>query len=170
MITNNFDIKSDFFKVNPQLNVETFKKVSSKIMWGIALLYDTKSKFFNLPFDDRLSIIKKEFLKDDKFDPKEYKPQIELYTKLTTTPIKRQLIQWNRILDEKSKYLETIEYSSNTYAIIEKMLASNTDLYEELQRITAAIEMEEAGSTVKGGAKKSLLEDDNLTGEQDDTI
>lgn len=167
MIVNNFDTKSDFFKSNPQLNIETFKKVSSNIMWGIALLYDTKSKFFNLPIDDRLSIIKKEFLKDKDFNIEKYKDQIELYVKLTTTPAKRQLIQWNRILDEKSKYLETIRYSSETYNDIEKMLSSNTKLYEELSRITSAIEMEEAGSAVKGGAKKSLLEDDNLTDNND---
>ncbi len=169
MIVNNFDTKTDFFKANPQLNIETFKKVSSNVMWAIALLYDTKSKFFNLPIDDRLNIIKKEFLKDKDFNIEKYKNQIELYVKLTTTPAKRQLIQWNRILDEKSKYLETIRYSSETYNDIEKMLSSNTKLYEELSRITSAIEMEEAGSAVKGGAKKSLLEDDNLT-DNNDTI
>ena len=75
-ILNNFDTESNFWKINPQLvfpkefsnlrgkDKSRDKKISSKIMWGIALLLDPDSKFSNIPFNDRKKMIARDYLQE----------------------------------------------------------------------------------------------------------
>ena len=168
MIVNNFDINSNFWKANPQLIIpDAFNKLyesdkgkdkSSKVMWAIALIYDPASKFFNLPLSERKKIILKDIFKDEKANIDEYKNQISLYEKLTITPAKRQLIEWNRIMDEKSELLRSLKYTTETWEMLEKMLASNTKLYDELNRISESLQKEGQEGVVKGGSVESAAE------------
>lgn len=169
-LLNNFDIKSNFWKINPQLCIlgefaslydadkSKDKSESSKIMWAIALILDTESKFFNLPVDERKRVVAKDYLKSPSFDFGSYKPQMNAYEKLTMTPAKRQLVEWSRIMDEKSELLKTLNYTVETWEIIEKMLKSNKDLYAELQRISELLINEGERGIMKGGSEESATE------------
>lgn len=171
-ILNNFATDVNFWKVNPQLIIpEVFNKLykedkskdkadSSQIMWAIALIYDPESKFINIPLKDRKTLVLKDYLKN----PKQELPQkaVELYEHLNITPAKRQLIEWSRIMDEKSEFLRTKKYNEATWDMIEKMLSSNTKLYSELERISDMLEREGGEGVVKGGTMESASEKGDL--------
>jgi len=169
-ILNSFNIKANFWQVNPQLcavdplatlyngDKSKDKSDSSKIMWAIALVFDIESKYFNIPLDDRKKIIARDYLKNDKFDFNKYKEYIEFYEKLTLTPARRHLIIWNNKLDEKTTFLEGLQYNEQTAELIEKLLISNTKLYAELERISEELVKEGDSGIVKGGSEESISE------------
>ncbi len=167
-VLNSFDIKANFWKINPQLRI-AFKEIhdadkskekleSSSIMWAIALILDTESKYFNMPILERKQLIAREYLKDASFNFEKYKHEMNLYEKLTITPAKRQLTEWSRIMDEKSELLKSLSYTTETWEIIEKMLKSNKDLYSELERISELLVKEGERGTIKGGSVESASE------------
>lgn len=170
MILNNFEVDSNFWKINPQLKIpEVFAKLydsdksknkdeSSKLMWAIALILDTESKFNNLSLDERKNLVAKDFLKNVKFNWKSLNDQMKLYTDLMTSPAQRQLQEWNRLMDEKSIYVRTLKYNATTADEIEKRLLSNGKLYEELNRLSKMLEKEGSTGVVKGGSEESLSE------------
>lgn len=173
-ILNNFDIKANFWKINPQLTLgEPLQKLynddkskdktaSSQIMWAIALVYDTESKYFNIPIGERKKIVAKDYLKNESFNFDDYKDHIELYEKITLTPARRHLIIWNSKLDEKTAFLEGLKYNESTAELIEKLLISNTKLYAELERISEELVKEGNSGIVKGGAIESANESGDI--------
>jgi len=61
---------------------------------------------------------------------------------------------WNRKLDEKTNYLETLTYEQDSETI-EKLLATNVKLYTDYEAILKRIEQESSGVT-QGGGEESL--------------
>ncbi len=169
-ILNNFDIKANFWQVNPQLKIPApFNKLyeddktkdkhsSSQIMWAIALTTDPSSKFFNITLEDRRTIIARDYLKDIKFDFNAYKECIDFYERMVLTPAQRQLTIWSKKLDEKTELLSRITYNESNSELIEKLLISNTKLFGELQRISEALVKEGEDGIVKGGSEESISE------------
>lgn len=170
-ILESFDLEANFWKINLQLNIpEEFreykeldksknKEASSKIMWAIALLLEPKgSKFSNLNLKDRRDIIAKDWIGDAKFDWKTIDSLVKAYEKHSLTAAKRQVNEMRNKLDEKSDFLRTVKYSEDTYEMIEKMLASNAKLYNELARLEASLDSDEEEGIVKGGTVESLSE------------
>ena len=168
-ILNNFEIGEDFWNLNPQLRVaEGFSKLynkdtskgkrkSGRIMWGVALLVDPSSKFSNLPYKDRKKMICEDFIKTPSFKWENYKEQITYYENMLLTPAQRQINIWNRKMDEKTEYLDSLTYEENSETI-EKLLVSNAKLYVELERISKQLEKEESDGYTKGGAEESMVE------------
>ena len=168
-ILNNFDTEANFWKINPQLvfpkefsnlrgkDKSRDKKISSKIMWGITLLLDPDSKFSNIPFNDRKKMIARDYLQEKNFKWEGYKEAIGLYEKLILSPAKRQVNIWNKKMDEKTEYLESLTYEEDSETI-EKLLTTNAKLYAELDRITKQLEKEESEGITKGGVEESAVE------------
>lgn len=166
----NGTIEDNIWIINPELKVpDVFNKLystdksknkidSSNIFWAIYLIYHPTSKFFNLPQQDKERLVNTDFLKQPKFDWSKYKKEINLFETLLLSPAKRQLIQWNRLLDEKSDFIKTIKYTEDTYDMLEKMLASNTKLYAEYDRISKTLEQEGEEGITKGGGEESASE------------
>ncbi len=161
-IVNSFTVTANFWEVNPQL-VVVFKDVydtdkskgkvnSSKNMWTIALIYDPESKFKNLPLEDRIKIIEENFCKIENIGI------IDKYKELVTTPAQRHLIQWNNVMEEKSKLLSTLKYDIDSWEVIEKMLIGNTKLYAELERIQDMLSKEGEEGIGRGGSVESASE------------
>ena len=169
-ILNNFDTKANFWQINPQLCImeplktlydadkSKSKEDSSKIMWAIALIVDPESKFFNLPLDQRRKLISKDYLQNPKFNFDDYKEHARFYELLSITPAKRQLVIWNTKLDEKTSLLEKMVYSVENAEFLEKLLASNSKLYSELERISEQLVKEGEFGIVKGGSEESISE------------
>ena len=163
-----FNLSSDFWKLNPQfklleeskelINNKKLKHSSSQIMWAIMLLVHPESLYYNLSEKERLSTINREYLKDNEYDLYIHKDLIKRIKDLLTTPAKRQLLQWNRIMDEKSEFMEKTSYDDTTWEMLEKMMSSNSKLYQELQRISDMLEREGDTGIIKGGGEQSASE------------
>lgn len=75
----NGTIEDNFWLFNPEMKIpEVFaslyksdksknKEDSSRLMWGIYLIYHRKSKFYNLPLEDKERLVAKDYLKNEKF-------------------------------------------------------------------------------------------------------
>jgi hypothetical protein len=159
-----WDIDQNFWQLNPQLKLAfkdiydgdktKDKKDSSRLMWAIALFIDPGSKFCELPEYSREDLIKRDYF--NTFSLKEHGPIIEKW-KSFLSPAQRQLILWNKFMDEKNAYMTSLNYKENGDEI-EKRLLSNTNLFKEFVRISALIAEEETDGLVKGGAVESLSE------------
>ena len=159
-----WDIDGNFWICNPQLKL-AFKSVydadkskskdsSSRIMWSVALFIDTKSKFRDLPELQREELIRKDYNKD--FSVESCSEIISKW-KSFLSPAERQLILWDKFMDEKNEYMSGLNYKENGDEI-EKRLLTNMKLYDELARLRLAIAEEESEGIVKGGAVESLSE------------
>lgn len=159
-VLNTLDyVNQDFWKSNPNLllidEFEKFSKTenSSDVMWAISLIYHPESTFKNLQMKDREKLVKK------KFNIKKLPEKIiKEFEKLTISPAKRQMIEWRRVLDEKTEFMSSLKYDKENWEMIEKMLQSNTSLFKEYQRISDLLEREGEEGVVKGEGMESASE------------
>jgi len=169
MILNGFDVEVNFWRANPQLKVpQPFadilnkdkskgKSKSSQIMWAIALLVDPDSKFSNISLGTRKELISKDFLKDAKFKWDDYKDAMHFYEYNLVSPAKRQLLIWNKKMDEKGMYLDTLTYEEHADTI-EGLLKTNVKLFEDYERLLKLVDKETKEGATKGGAEESAAE------------
>tara|TARA_E500000305_G_scaffold110565_1_gene118946 strand:+ start:2204 stop:2725 length:522 start_codon:yes stop_codon:yes gene_type:complete len=169
MILNGFDIEANFWKLNPQLRIplpfaaiykqdkSKSKSKSSQVMWAIALLVDPDSKFSNISYNNRQSMIAKDYLKDEKFNWSGYKEAIVFYERSLISPAKRQLMVWEKKMDEKTLYLDTLTYEDNADTI-EGLLKTNVKLFEDYERLLKLVDKENNEGSTKGGAEESASE------------
>jgi hypothetical protein len=133
------------------------KTKSSQIMWAIALLVDPDSKFSNISYTNRKDMISKDYLKLENFDWDKYKDAIMFYERSLISPAKRQLMVWNKKMDEKTIYLDTLTYEENADTI-EGLLKTNVKLFEDLERLLRLVDKEKNEGATKGGAEESASE------------
>ena len=169
MILDSFDTDVNFWKVHPQLKVplpfasiykddrSKSKSKSSQLMWAIALLVDPDSKFSNISYGNRKSMISKDYLKDENFDWGAYKEAVVFYERSLISPAKRQLMVWNKKMDEKTLYLDTLTYEDNADTI-EGLLKTNVKLFEDYERLLKLVDKENNEGSTKGGAEESASE------------
>jgi len=169
MILNGFDVNINFWSANPQLKVpehfaDIYKKdksktkgKSSQIMWAIALLVDPDSKFSNISYANRQKMIAKDFLKNEEFKWDDYTEAIVFYERSLITPAKRQLMVWNKKMDEKTLYLDVLTYEDNADTI-EGLLKTNVKLFEDYERLLKLVDKENNEGATKGGAEESASE------------
>lgn len=172
-VLNNFDTKSDFWEVNPQLVVVSefaaikakYKKESSNIMWALALVYDYDSKFFNIPENERVELICKDYLGDPSFfssNKVDILPAIRAYDKLQEDSERRYLRIWSDKVEEITKVLKDTPVDVDNIENITKMLLLQEKLMEQKDKIEERLQKKEAKSRLRGGATASLLESGEL--------
>lgn len=160
-----WDTSQNFWLLNPQLRL-AFKDVyeadkskdkatSSLLMWAVALYIDPKSKFRDLPEFQREDLIVKDFNKN--FSVESTKHIIEKW-KTFMSPAERQILQLERLLDERSTYIEGLKFTRETGDEIEKRIGATGKLFDELARLKDLIAEEESEGIVKGGSMESLSE------------
>lgn len=169
MKLNNFDIKNNFWEVNSNfLILGEFKQLyeedksknkekSSNFMWALSLLLHPDSILYNISSADRRTTISREYLHDSKFDWKKVVKLETAYQRLTLSPAQRQLLLWNRFMDEKTEYMNTLNYQQHG-EIIEKLLLTNSKLIDEYEKISERLEKEGNQGVAKGGAEESASE------------
>jgi hypothetical protein len=133
------------------------KEASSKIMWGLAFMCDFGSKYRQLSVNERKELIARDIFKNPNFNWDDYKDYIRGW-EIFKTSAERQMMQWERFINEKTEFLETLKYDKENSGLIEKLLLSNSDLYEEYEDIMARLSQEEDGGTMKGGSMESASE------------
>lgn len=138
------------------------KKKSSCYMWGLALIYHIESNIFDWSLEEKIKYVSDNIWKDYSKEFKER--QIEDGIVMGSidggdSPGMRQLKQWSRIMDEKSKFISDQTYTEKTWQMLEEMLKSNTGLFKEYERINNTILSEKLkGDTLVGKSEESLLE------------
>jgi hypothetical protein len=168
-ILNNFNTTANFWDVNPQLRIafndffdkdkSKNKQDSSRVMWYVGLIHDPDSKFKNLPLQERTSTIQGNLKIDLKlYDKLTIDDLTNRYIDLVTTPAQRQLIQWNRIMDDKTQLLKSLKYDIANWETIEKMLTGNTKMYGELERIQDMLSKEGEEGITRGNTMESASE------------
>jgi len=147
------------------------KKRSSSIMWCIVMIYDDESKYYNLPKDGvegKFAIVFGDFLKDEEFYQKNKELVDELglyYEKLCSTPAKRHLKSIEELLDNRTKYLNENKYTmlpSIKEAVEFDKLVVNTDKLTETYEKAVKRLSNEKETRVKGNAKRSLSDNDDI--------
>ena len=180
-LVNNFETGKNFWKVNPQLQtIGIFKEFfdsdktrdkdsSSKIMWGIALVYDVESRFYNLPEEDKKRFIATDYLKDPKFPWDAYKEHIDFFLLNCTTQAERSLIEWDSKMQERSEFIRDTKYtlgtvnskgyySGGTATVIDAMLANTKKLYDQYRQVLEDLMKEKGKGRTYGGASESATE------------
>jgi|GEM_PF-1093025 len=151
--------QDNFWVLNPQFLVfEPFKSYyknekdknrSSKMMIGIAMCYDPNSKLFNLPLEDRIEILNKDYLVDT---PKFDEQLVEMYVKLTTTPAQKNLSTIEELLNKRTRFLQSVDYDLENAEKLDKFIAGTVNIFKSLA--LAKNEVEKArGMRNEGGAK-----------------
>jgi len=168
-VIESWDIQANFWEINPQLKTPSvFNKLytedkskgkahSSKLMWAIAYYADFESKYRPLSENERKRLIAEDILKNSDFDWSEVEALIKGWDMFKSVPMK-QMCEWERLMNEKTEYMKTLKYNSDTADEIEKRLLSNSKLYSEYEEIMARLVQQDEGGTMLGGAMESLTE------------
>jgi len=191
-IIDSFEPESNFWKLFPSLAIMTpFKQLyasdkspnkasSSKLMWCVAFIWDSNSKFYNLPEegdDSKITMIFTDYYGDLSYY-KKYEKKIdtlrEAYLKLQETPAARSLREIEAKIEERSRFLKNTPYDlgvvnekgqwvGNTVVIIDKMLADTKKVYDLYDQAMKTVEKEKASGDdiVKGGGTLSLNDSEN---------
>jgi len=168
-VVESWDTQANFWEVNPQLKTPSVfhtlytedkskgKAQSSKLMWAIAYYADFDSKYRPLSEGERKKLIAEDILKNPDFNWSEVEMHIKAWDIFKSVPMK-QMTEWERLMNEKTEYMKTLKYNSDTADEIEKRLLSNSKLYAEYEEIMSRLVQEGEAGTMLGGAMESLTE------------
>lgn len=171
-VIESWEIEGNFWNLNPQFLVpEVFRKLydedkskdkaqSSKILWALALYSDFDSKYRQLHQDQRKELISRDYLKDPKFKWKDYKSQIQGWDLFKTVP-QKQMEQWERIMNEKKEFLDTLPFNEQNCRLIEELMLSTEKLNKTYDALMEKLAQEGNGGVVLGGGLESMMEKDN---------
>jgi hypothetical protein len=157
----NFTPEANFWDLNPQLAVPfkslTKREDGSNAMWSISLLIHPESALANIPYDQKLKIIQEDYFPD--FKPENYEEEILLYKEVVLTRTERMLVAWNKKVDERLAFIDSVPYNFDTFEAIDKMILTGTKLSKELRIIREELDKEKEQNTyAKGGGNLSLTD------------
>ena len=169
-IIENFDTDVNFWQVNPELKLPKIfadlysndkskgKSWSSKIMWGLAMLVDSKSKFHFLSEEDRRKIIADDWIEDSKFKWDDYIEHIKVFTRLTQTRLSRSLLDLGKKIEERDELVKETRYTINNAKELDGVLSNTKSIYELYIYLTNEIRKEEDTVNVEGVVKGGRTE------------
>ena len=181
-VVDSFDENSNFWEQNKQLRIrEPFKSLyrndkskgkskSSKMMWYIALIYDFESKYYPLPFEQRVELLDEGFWENKEFFDKHEDTIItlgEAYEQHQDTPAIRAMKVWQSKITERAQFIKDTPYrlekkvfneetgklsyvEQGTVKILDDMVKLNGSMFDEFQRIWDMLMGEESEGKVKG--------------------
>lgn len=156
MLTN-FDITQDFHSTNPHIRVilPQSLKVPSQHMWGLMLYAHPDSKLFNESPSERKKLVL-EYINDNKFTFEKYEDLLELIERKVLTKAQKSLMVWERALHKRDEYIDSIEYTEDSWDMLDKMLANSAKLWAQYQTIVDWLSKE--SSKTLGDQEESLTE------------
>lgn len=176
ILINSFDTDMNFWEVYPDLKIALSfknlyksdksrgKEVSSRKMWFLVLTNALNSRYINIPEEERYQIIGEDYMGDENYyknNKDVMEPLKQDLLKLMDTPSSRHLRQWLKTLEDRTTFLESVEYDLNNFDKLDKMAANTSSLMETFKKINDAMVKEAGSGDVKGGGRESL----NDTGE-----
>lgn len=173
-VVDSYTEGANFWELNQQFKVaEPFKslykgdkskgkKDSSMMMWFIAFCYDRTSKYFKLSRDGedgKHYVIGSDYCGNSNFyeDNQEVlDPCIAMFVKMEYTAMERHLKKWEDLLDKRTKFLDTQEYTLENFEDLDKMAVGTKKVSDTIKDIMDSLAKEDNSGTVKGGAQPSL--------------
>lgn len=166
---NSYDTNINFWESNPIFkNIGVFKNLydadetknkdlSSKILYAIFFITDDTSeenKYRNLIYQDRIELVKNDFLKDPSFNIDMYE-DIVLYIKnMIMSPTKRMYSNFKKELEERDLYIQGLSWEINAEQK-DKMLTNTEKLYKHLETMAKLLDKENADIKDRGGSQPS---------------
>lgn len=170
-MTINFNTDENFWTLHPDFKLALSfkslyksdksrnKETSSKLMWYIALAYHITSRYYNLPDEEKSAVIGGDYMDDEQYYDKNKEkliPLINDFKKISLSPAQRHLMEWDKKLNERSKFISSLEYNLDTFEDLDKMAVNTPKLYDTFKKIKEDLSKEEGEGTGKGGAIASL--------------
>jgi hypothetical protein len=182
-----FNKDENFWTMNPQCTAAGVfkqvyeddktkgKKFSSTLMWCIALIFDYKSTFYNLPEtgeDNKIDLIFDDVLGDVEWPTKNralFEELRDFYRALNETQAQRALRGVEEKLLERDQFLKSVTYTmgmpgerggwiGNTADILDKMTANTKKLWDLYEQARKQVLQETEGASKIGGRKESLTD------------
>lgn len=164
--------KDEFFTVNPEFKfIDEFKRFikkhgeekAGKYMWAIYMTEDPSSSLYNSPPTIRRDNVKRNFLKDEKFDWEELEEVITAYKKHGMGAKKRMYAEYLELMEERSKYLKTLSYeeadSVKEAKEIDAFIKGGHSVWEALAKIEKEYLTEaESSGRIHGDKELSAIE------------
>ena len=157
-----FDTSQDYWKVFPEHKIifadEYEEKVPSNIMWTVRLFVHPSSEFVNYSSSEKEKVLSSNYLRDSKYDWTPLQPLIRKYEKHCLTRAEKNLVTWNRLLEQKDEFLAHNKYDFESVELMEKILNTYDKQTNSYERVLEAFKKSEASSKVQGDGEESLLE------------
>lgn len=128
------------------------------------LVYHPQSQYSELMLADRKEEVEKNYLlksnRKNKFNWDTYKDEINTIQNLVLSKAERILKRWERQLEERAEYLDTIKYSTETpieqIELKEKLMKETSKLWDQYQKCLKTVENEQ--SKTLGDMQESILD------------
>lgn len=169
MITGNPE--QDFFDQNPELKYMTaFAKVqnelskseASKLMWSVYLLEDPDSKFYSMPYKDRLAEIQDLYNPDFNVDDPLTKELITIYPRITMSKEKFMYKEQVDAMDALTTHLKTLRTEmtedDKSFNKFIKVMEKLGKMWDGLDTIKQKFVEAESETQMRGGAQESARE------------
>jgi hypothetical protein len=154
-----------------ELDKSEGKNYSSTVMWAIYFIYDYESRYFTIPYEERVKLIEKDFLDKEGFfkeNEENLKEIIEVYRYLQKDSEYRYLDTWQETVESRRLFLERLkehaeglmsnspEKSVKIWESIDKMLLNSKEILAQKDEILERIN-KQGKIKIKGDLKLSLL-------------
>lgn len=187
-INKNFSLDTNFWHNNPQLTImnpfsELYrsdnsedKDISSKQMFCIIFMSDPDpeiNKFFRIPYDERLTMLRNDFLESFNPDDDITSRCLEQYPTLFMGAVERALKEEIETMQDRVKLFKNTPYSldvtdtddrgkpflrKGTATQLDNMRAKTPKIFENYEKLEAKFLKSKMESRLYGGRKKSKSE------------
>lgn len=169
-IINNFNINANFWSSNPQLiaifddvyqeDTTKNKERSSKLMWAIALLIDPNenNSYRNMLYEDKLKILRDNYIKEKNFDWIKYDDVIERYKKYVLTKTEYALHVMEKKLEERLRLLNDTVITLENADSLDKLQLNMVKIKTEIKNLTKLMKEDDSNIKNKGDKKVGLLD------------
>jgi hypothetical protein len=164
-----YDIALNFWETYPEVkSISPFKefrladkkaanRVSSKYMWAFAAYTDVNSPLYNMPEDERISVIEDDYI-GRKFDLRKFEKHISVMRRLLLSKEHVALDNLIKKLEERTKLIQDTEYTIENADKLDKLIGNTKTLLKAIKDMESMIESGAADGNVKGGRTESISE------------
>lgn len=141
---------------------------SSRVMWGIELIWGYDSKFSSLPEDERIRILEEDYIGEVGFYGKHkgiLGVIIEKYKKVMESSELRYVRSWEAKVEERRRYMEGLKYNDENWKKLDEMLMKSSEILEQ-KKVIMSLVKKDSGVKIKGNLKLSLLAERKIKGEK----
>jgi len=179
VLSKNWNSDENYWMLNPMIkSIKVFrdfhdndksksKENSSKIMWAIAMLIDPNDQnpWRNLLYSDKEKFIASDFVQDKKFKWEDYRHLIDEYEMRCITIAERELIELEKKLIERARFIRDTPYSvdymeedengrfklvKGTAKQLDDLLLNTEKIYKNIENIKERITKETVASDFGG--------------------
>lgn len=167
--SNFWELYKDYRFVSPfkQLydnDITKNKKYSSQVMWFISFCYSKVSKYKNMSevsdqYNKFQVVSEIVFNNPTKYESIENLQELkESFLKLNLSAVERNLLMWDQLLDNRTRFLQTQDYNLQNFDELDKMAANTSKVVDAIKKLKDELSKEEGAGLGKGGAEISLNE------------